>query len=114
MRILLAVCVVFLRSFFLGQNAVFMMTSIIMIIAIGHTRSRQVHFDTRMDYFNELKLTFIQYHIICFTNFVPEPETRFLIGYSCCAILIIGVGSNMIMLVVQPIQVLKRKCKIRH
>jgi len=51
-----------------------------------------------MDYFNEVKLILIMYHILTFTAFVPDPETKHNIGYSCAAILIIGIVVNMSML----------------
>ena len=65
-----------------------------------------------MDAFNEIKLMFIAYHIMCFTPFVTDPLMQYNIGYSCFVFMVIGLAINMIMLFVAPFALLKRWCKI--
>ena len=67
-----------------------------------------------MDMFNEVKLIMIMYHMLLFTMFVPDPETRFLIGYSCFVLVILGICINMMQLIVDPIKSMKRNCRLRY
>ena len=78
------------------------MTSIILIILSGLIKTRSTKAASRMDTFNEVKLIFIMYHIICFTRYIPDPETQFTIGYSCMAFLMLGLLTNMSTLIKQP------------
>jgi len=53
------------------------------------------------------------YHMLAFTDFVPDPETQEQVGYSCSAILVLGTATNMYTLFIRPIRQLKLNCKIR-
>ena len=67
-----------------------------------------------MDYFNEMRLIVIAYHMMLFTVFVPDLETRDYVGYSCATVIILGLIVNMTQLVLGPIKVIKRKLQIRY
>jgi len=88
--------------------------SIALTIAAGYTNARLTKFDQRMDIFNEVKLIVLMYHVVLFTAFVPEPKTKFIIGYSACAAISIGLVVNMTMMVVQPVRLLKKTCKVKY
>ena len=45
--------------------------------------------------FNEVRLIVITYHMMLFTLFVPDIDTRNKIGYSCSAVVVIGLLVNM-------------------
>ena len=53
-----------------------------------------------MDLFNEMKIILIMYHIVTFTAMVDDAEAKFIMGYSCATVVVIGVAVNMIMLFV--------------
>ena len=89
------------------------MTSVIILITNGYIRAREKKFDQKMDAFNEVKLMIIMYHMMCFTLFIADPITKFKIGYSCFAFIVIGLTVNMTMLFVSPVVLLKRWCKVR-
>ena len=67
-----------------------------------------------MDIFNEAKLILMMYHIILFTPLVPEAETKFKIGYSCCGALVISVIINLLQMILEPVYLTKKRCKIRY
>ena len=50
--------------------------SIFMILAGNSIKARPSNFDKQVDNFNEVKLLIIMYHIVLFTNFVPDIETK--------------------------------------
>ena len=92
-----------------------MLTSVAILTVNGHVeRARTKSFDQKMDAFNEVKLILIMYHLILFTTFVPDPETKHEIGFSCLTILFIGLAVNMMMMFVRPVVLLKRYCKLRY
>ena len=70
------------------------------IIVISYCQARNSAFDRRMDLFNEMKIILIMYHIVTFTAMVDDAEAKFIMGYSCATVVVIGVAVNMIMLFV--------------
>lgn len=90
------------------------MSCIMMIIANGSTKVRDSQFQAKMDFFNEIKLMLIMYHLILFTDFISDVDTKFYIGYSCASFLVLSLLSNMIVLFIAPIKSLKRYCIIRY
>ena len=59
----------------------------------------------RSEYFSEVAIIFLMYHVFCFTDFVPEVETRFLVGYSISGFVIlylaVFLGSVIVISVVE-------------
>ena len=51
------------------------MLSVLIVISAGFIDSRINKQDRNTDIFNEIKLVLIMYHMIVFTDFVPEIET---------------------------------------
>ena len=91
----------------------FGLPSLILIVLVGYACARTNTFDRRIDYFNEVRLLLILYHILTFTALVPDAQAKFTMGYSCSAVLILGIAVNMVMLIVTPIKILKLKLKLR-
>ena len=89
------------------------MSSVMIIIATGFINVRTSSFDRKMDIFNEVKLIFVMYHMMLFTDFLPDPETQSQIGYSVAVIVVLGTLVNMTMLFITPIKRLKIFFKIR-
>ena len=54
-----------------------------------------------MDIFNEVKLIWIMYHVMLFsqTHLVINSETQFMIGHSCAGSLIVGTFVNFYVLI---------------
>ena len=50
----------------------------------------------KKEIFNEIAIMFVSYTVMCFSDFVPDPETRFYIGYVSigivCLHLLISLG----------------------
>ena len=89
-------------------------SSTILIITSGYVKYRKTKYDQKMDMFNEAKLILIMDHMILFTPFVPDLDTRLKIGYSCFAVVSIGLIINISSLAVQPIKLCRTKSKIRY
>lgn len=84
------------------------MMSIFIIIAEGYINARKSNFDRNMNLYNEAKLIFIMYHLILFSDFLPNPESQSQVGISCSATLVIGTLINMSVLFVVPLKIAKR------
>ncbi len=41
-----------------------------------------------METFNEVMILFIMYTMMCFTDFVPEIETQYKVGYISCGLVV--------------------------
>jgi hypothetical protein len=50
---------------------------------------------TRLEYVNEIIVTIILYHLLCFTDFVDSPETQYYIGYSHGILLVLLISLNL-------------------
>ena len=112
-KAMLAVCVVIYQQHLWLQMFVLYMSCVAIIIAAGSIKARKKRFDQRMDVFNEVKLIVIMYHMMLFTMFIPDAETKFLIGYSCCGLVVFGTFINMLMLFIAPIVLCKRYLRIK-
>mmetsp|Transcript_46320 Transcript_46320/g.61322 ORF Transcript_46320/g.61322 Transcript_46320/m.61322 type:complete len:231 (+) Transcript_46320:378-1070(+) len=101
-KAVLCVAMVSARNHLWLQMLVVFMTSVTLIIAASYTNARERAYDRRMDIFNEVKLIFLMYHMVLFTAFVPDAQTKYFIGYSCCVNIVGGIVINMTMMVLIP------------
>ena len=113
-RALLAIVLVLMHDHLWFQVLFAFNSSIFLIITIGYARARKTKSETMLDIFNELKLILIMYHVMLFTPLVPDSETKYQIGYSCCGALVVGVIINLLKMIFDPIYFAKKRCKVRY
>ena len=53
-----------------------------MVIYLIYFEPMESKFSNRMETFNECTCVLLMYHIMCFSDFVPEAETRSSLGIS--------------------------------
>lgn len=58
------------------------MTCITVIIIFGYSNVYFLPYDRRVEFFNEATIILCVYHCFIFTDFVADPEVRYLMGYS--------------------------------
>ena len=92
----LCVMIVVLQKNFWAQFTVFFVTQTFMVAAAGFVQVRKSRSQQAMDFFNEMKLFAVMYHIMLFTDFVPGKDMQNQIGYSCIFTIAIGTIVNMI------------------
>ena len=105
--------VVYHTEYIWSQGLVLFMSSIFCIIINGYSNARNTKFRKRMDTFNEMILIVLMYHLLLFTMFVPDPETKFTIGYSCGAIVCLGLLIHMTILISGPFMMLKNFLRMK-
>ena len=75
-RLAFVASVVLLGNFLWAQLASQMMISVFYIIYLMWYRPLESPFEIRMEVMNECTVICLLYNMMCFTDFVPEPETR--------------------------------------
>ena len=65
------------------------------VIIIGNVRPFTDPKKSRFEFFNEIMIMLVMYHIICFSPFVPSLETKFLLGYSVCFVVSMHLVINL-------------------
>ena len=75
-RILFVVSAVYFEDFIWAQIAIIMMISVFMVMYLIHYKPMNSPFSNRMEVMNECTIIMLLYGLMCFTDFVPSPETR--------------------------------------
>lgn len=113
-KLALALVVTLTPNAFFVHIFTLMMTIVAMLVVNGYvTGARSSRLDQRMDAFNEVKLMLVAYHLFFFTDYLPDPELKYKVGYSCLVFLALGLFSNMFLLVVMPIIKLRRWASLK-
>ena len=66
---------------------------LIIFHAINPIRTRVIY---NLEMFNEVCILLCIYHHFCFTDFVKEPEARYLMGRSLINVTLFNLGANML------------------
>jgi hypothetical protein len=92
-----------------------MLTVQVQLIIICYCNPYESAFQRRMELFNEAMVTLIMYSIICFTDFIPDINIRYQLGYVSIILICIHFTVNVVVLLKtnfrQLILVLKRYLK---
>lgn len=67
------------------QISLMTMTVIVQAIILGRL-SPFSEDRTAYEFYSEATVMVVMYHMICFTPFIPEVETRFYLGYLCIVV----------------------------
>jgi len=68
-------------------------------------------YTNNLEIFNELSVLIMTYHLLFFTDFVINPETKFLYGWSACLVTLFQVLVNLIVIIVVSIKDMVMGCK---
>ena len=78
-----------------------MMTSVFMILLLLWYWPLESNFAVRVEVMNECTILLLGYCMMCFTDFVPEPETRSNIGLLYMGITVGNVFVHLTFLVIE-------------
>lgn len=53
------------------------------------------NFDNKMELANEFIILLVLYVYVCFSDFVPSVETKFMLGFVCCGIVTLHMMFNI-------------------
>ena len=97
-RFMLSFVVVFIRSHLIWQIFAKAMMIIIAVNLIGHVEALHTKERQLLEYINEVIIMQVLYTMICFSPFVPEIETRYLVGFWCIVLVSFHLILNMSMI----------------
>ena len=70
-------------------------SSVVVIIIFGLSEVYYRAKDRRLEFFNEFIILCCSYHYYLFTDFVPDPDARYTMGYSLIVVTIICLTVNL-------------------
>lgn len=106
-RFIMATMVVFLREYLFAQILIKALSIIFACYLISYVEAFALPERRRFEYFNEVVIMFVLYNMICFSNFVPDVEARYTIGFFCIFIVSLHLGINLFLIVYHNFKKLK-------
>ena len=94
-RFMIGALCVFSRKFLIFQIAGLVFNIIFATIIQGSTLCMEDKRLNSVEYLNESMIMLVMYCLICFTDLVPDLETRSYIGYVCQAFVIFHIIFNL-------------------
>jgi len=94
-RLILGVAVVLLNKKALWQFLIVMFTVFVQIIVLTCLVPFKSSSQVGRELVNEAIIMVVLYHLMCFSNFVPDLDTRFILGYSLIAFVVVWLLGNM-------------------
>lgn len=73
-------------------------TSVIVIILFGYSNVFYRAKDRRLEFFNEFIILCCVYHYYLFTDFAPDPDSRYFMGYSLIFCTLVCLAINLIVM----------------
>ena len=67
--------------------------------------------DVKVEIINEMVTMIICYAIMCFTDLVPDPETRYKVGFVHIGVLCLHLLVHTVMILRPPAIKVKQKCR---
>ena len=84
-RLVLTLAIVWLDALLVVQFEIMAFNIIFVIMLIIETKPFEEPQRSFITLCNEVFTMFVLYHFMCFTPWIPEPETRLIMGTSFCA-----------------------------
>jgi len=110
-RFLLAVTIVLANQTVIWQVGLMTAQIITAGIIIGRIRPFKETVRHNFEFFNEVIIMLVMYHIICFTPFVPDLEVRFRLGYLVCLVVAVHLLVNLFFMAKDSIRNLRMSYK---
>ena len=96
-------------DFLWGQLALQFAISVFMVIFLVANKPMESRFALIMEVFNECTCVVLMYHLQCFSDFVPDPATRNLVGFSFIVVTMFNIGVHVYFLARAAYQAWKLK-----
>lgn len=97
------------------QFMILFTSQIIAIVYLGHAKPYETRFELRHDYFNEMMIFFLLYHMMMFTHeHIDQTVLRFYAGASLITFTILLLFINIMIIVIPGIKKCIRDCRMKH
>ncbi len=106
-RLWIALIATMLKEFSFLQVQLIVLHSIVMTIYVTLFKPFELPLLNRMEVFNEYTIMLATVHLLTFTQFVPEPETQYIMGWSIIGITVLNIAVNMFVMFYSSLRQLK-------
>ena len=96
-RIIFVLAAIAFEKYPVGQIMMLIAPTIAIIIFIGQEEPLANKMSNRIDIYNNYFIVVVGYCLLCFTDFVPDPQARYTIGYG---LIIITLGNVIVNLLI--------------
>ena len=88
------------------------LTALIILEYVRPLKSNAAH---KNEIFNEIVMTLLLYTLISFTDWVPNMEAKFKLGYITCSLIVLHLMINIFIMLTSSIKEAYRACRLsRH
>ena len=112
-RLVLSISIVFLGQQLVIQFFFFIFTAITSIILVGFIKPYVHRRDNNEELVNEVICIFIMYHIFCFTDWLPNANVKYNLGFSCLFWNGLNLATNLTTIFYVSFKTMKRELKLR-
>ena len=98
-RALFCVAVIVTPEILWMQLAFQYLFSVFMVIYLTYFMPMECHFTNKIEIFNECTCILLMYHIMCFSDFVPEASTRSGLGVSFIVFIFMNVATHLFFMI---------------
>jgi hypothetical protein len=74
-----------------------------MFVYFGTVKPYVNGFLNKLEMFNEVCILLATYHLFAFTEFIENPETQFLMGWSLIVVTVLNLVVNMLIIVIKSL-----------
>ena len=110
-RILFALGVIFLIDYPIFQIYLFIFPTLAVLMMVGLAEPLPTPAENKQEVYNNFTILILSYCLLCFTEFVAKPDTRYNMGYLMILLTIQNIVVSLIIIAFSPIRMLKLRCK---
>ena len=103
-RILFGVGVIFLKDYPLFQIYLFIFPTMAVLIMVGLARPLATPFENKQELYNNFTILALSYCLLSFTQYVPEAEMRYNMGYFLILLTIQNIVISLAIVAASPIR----------
>ena len=88
--------------------------SLIALIILEYVRPLKSNAAHKNEIFNEIVMLLLLYTFISFTDWVPNLETKFKLGYVACGLIVLHLMINIFIMLTSSIKGAYKACRLRR
>ena len=113
-RLIIVIAVVVVWDTFIGQVFLIWIQCIIALFIMEFARPFKTKAERRIEIFNEVILMSVLYTMMLFTDFVPEVETKVLIGWLSCFLVALHFIVNLAIMLITSCKGAYMACRMNY
>lgn len=113
-KLWLVIMVVFMQDYVLTSLFFVNYQAILMLIVVGYTRPFLYVSEVYIELINEFATLVLNYHLLCFTDWVDDVDTREIMGKSLVYTTLINLGINFTLIASKSLLLFCRKARLRY